>query len=68
MTGSDIVWNYMKIGVKSGTSVTLLGLLSYDYQADSFEMTELSTLFAGGVAEFKRALSERIAVSESKSR
>ena len=34
-----------------GSTLTLMGLVKYDANSDSFEMTELSSIIAGGVDE-----------------
>ena len=34
-----------------GSTLTLMGLVKYDAERDSFEMTKLSSVLAGGVDE-----------------
>ena len=39
-----------------GSTLTLLGLIKYDSQTDSVEMTELVSVIAGGIDEAWRVL------------
>ena len=43
-----------------GSTLTLLGLIKYDSQTDSVEMTELVSVIAGGMDEVGRVLNEKI--------
>ena len=58
--GMPLVLNFLNFTVQEGTSVTIAGMFSYDSTTDTFQATELSTLFAGGITEAKRFLSEKI--------
>ena len=55
-----LVLNFLSFSVQEDTSLTILGLFSYDCASDTFQATELSTMFAGGLVEAKRILSEKI--------
>ena len=43
-----------------GSSLTLLGLVKYDSEADCFMLTNLSHCMAGGVGEVYRVINEKI--------
>lgn len=60
-----LVLNFLSFSVQEDTSLTIFGLFSYDYASDTFQATELSTMFAGGLVEAKRILSEKIQWSQS---
>ena len=49
--------SYMAI---EGSSLTLLGLVKYDSEADCFMLTNLSHCMAGGVGEVYRVINEKI--------
>ena len=54
--GTDLV----KYVAFEGSSLTLLGLVNYDPQKDSFSMTELSAVLSGGIEEARKGLSQRL--------
>ena len=43
-----------------GSSLTLLGLVKYNADTDSFDMTQLSNVLAGGCNEAKRCLTQHL--------
>lgn len=51
---------FLNFELKESYSVTLLGLFRYDKITDSFSVIKLDTLFAGGFAELKSILSDKI--------
>ena len=50
----------VKYLVLEGSTLTMLGLVEYDAQADRFQMTELTSVIAGGVDEARKLLDQRI--------
>ena len=50
----------VKFKILEGASVTLLGLVKYNLETGEFEMTQLSTVLAGGMQEVRAGLEERI--------
>ena len=60
-----LVLNFLSFSVQQDTSVTVLGLFNYDFTSDTFQATELSTMFAGGLVEAKRVLSQKIQWTQS---
>ena len=44
----------IKYAAIEGGSMTLLGLIKYNAEKDSFSMTEFSTVLSGGIFEAKR--------------
>ena len=43
----------VEIGAKEGTSISLLGLLEYNSQSDSFEITKVEGVMCGGLRAAK---------------
>lgn len=58
------VLNFLSFRVQDNSSVTLFGMFDYDSKTDTFQATELSSLFAGGVSELRRFLTEKIDQSQ----
>ena len=52
--------DFCKFVAFEGGSLTFLGLVKYDSASDNFQMTQLSTILAGGVTEAKRCIAERL--------
>ena len=52
----DVV-EVVKYVALEGTSLSLLGLVKYDVESDTFAMTHLSSIMAGGMQEARRCLS-----------
>lgn len=51
------LWNLTKMGrsvVFEGSSLTLMGLVKYDSTTDTFQMTQISHVLAGGITDAKR--------------
>lgn len=52
----------VKFRALEGSSLTLLGLVKYNFKEERFEMTELSSVMAGGYQEVRKCLEERIGI------
>ncbi len=58
--GTGSLFDELKYVTLEGSSITLLGLIKYDKQSDSFEMTKLSCVLTGGLRQAQQCLSEKI--------
>ncbi len=58
ITIPDYYFEHINYFAFEGSSVTVLGLISYNQRSGSFEMTDLTALVAGGVKECKDYLKE----------
>lgn len=58
--GTGSLFDELKYVTLEGSSITLLGLIKYDKQSDSFEMTKLSCVLTGGLRQAQQCLAEKI--------
>jgi len=49
-----------------GSTLTLLGLIKYDAEADRVEINELVSVIAGGIEEAQRVLTQRLEILHDK--
>ena len=59
--GRTVFYDRIKYVAFEGTSLSLLGLIKYDTKKDTFVMTKLACILAGGIKEAMQVLNAKIA-------
>ena len=60
---ADMRLTFLNLRMVEGTSLTVLGMFTYDAEAGNFSATELGGFLAGGVQEFKAILEKKLLMS-----
>jgi hypothetical protein len=58
--GRTVFYDRIKYVAFEGTSLSFLGLIKYDTKRDTFVMTKLACILAGGIQEAKEVLNAKI--------